>query len=66
MIYYWYSFSPCVDNGSHFGSLEFPDFRTGFVTFSRLTDASDFFLSSFFRLWHDVLLAYFTLLDVLV
>ena len=52
-------FLPCVDNGSHSGSLESRRLRNGFVTLSRLIDVDDFVshpLGNFFRLQHGVLL----------
>ena len=52
-------FSPFVDNSSQYNSVESQGLINWFVTFSKLTNVSDFvshLFWKFFRLCHDVLL----------
>ncbi len=52
-VHHCSEFSPFVDNGSDHSSLESQSLRNGFITISRLIYVN-YFVSHFFRSWHDV------------
>ena len=58
-VHHCFVFSPFVDNGSHWCSLESQSPRNGFLALSRLIDVNDFvshLFLNFFGSGHDVLL----------